>query len=65
MIDQPTIDRVAKECEDEVLAARESFRAKAKANAREVFDFVYEDLPPELREQQREYFEKLDRKRVD
>jgi TPP-dependent pyruvate/acetoin dehydrogenase alpha subunit len=64
VIDQATIDRVAQECEEEVLAARESFRANAKANPREVFDFVYEELPPELREQQREYFEKLKRKGI-
>lgn len=57
-------ERIAKECEDEVLAAREKFRARAMPNPREVFDFVYEKMTPELREQQAEYFAKLDRKGV-
>jgi hypothetical protein len=30
-----------------------------------VFDFVYEDMPEELREQQAEYLEKLKRKGVE
>lgn len=64
VIDQKGCQRVAEECEQEVLAARESFRKKAVANPREVFDFVYEKMPPELREQQAEYFEKLKRKNV-
>jgi hypothetical protein len=34
-------------------------------NPREVFDFVYAELTPELKEQQREYFEKLKRKGVE
>lgn len=57
-------ERIAKECEDEILAAREKFRARATPNPREVFDFVYEKMTPELREQQREYFAKLDRKGI-
>jgi len=57
-------ERIAKECEDEVLAAREKFRARAVPNPREVFDFLYEKMTPELRQQQAEYFAKLDRKGV-
>jgi pyruvate dehydrogenase E1 component alpha subunit len=57
-------ERIAGECEQEVLAAREAFRKKAVANPREVFDFVYEKMPPELRDQQAEYFEKLKRKGI-
>jgi TPP-dependent pyruvate/acetoin dehydrogenase alpha subunit len=64
LIDRAGCDRVAEECEQEVLAARESFRKKAVPKPREVFDFVYENLTPELKEQQREYFEKLKRKGV-
>jgi len=64
LIDQAGCQRIAEECEQEVLTARESFRKKAIANPREVFDFVYEKLTPELEEQQREYFENLKRKGV-
>jgi pyruvate dehydrogenase E1 component alpha subunit len=64
VIDKAGCEKVAAECEQEVLDAREKFRAKAKSNPREVFDFVYEDMPEELREQQAEYFEKLKRKGV-
>lgn len=62
MIDRAGCDRVAQECERQVLEAREAFRKRAVARPREVFDFVYEELTPELREQQAEYFEKLKRK---
>ena len=47
-----------------MLAARDRFRERARANAREVFDYMYETLPPWLEAQKREYFEKLDRKGV-
>lgn len=64
MTDKAGCEKVATECEKEVLDAREKFRARAKANPREVFDFVYAEMPEELREQQAEYFEKLKRKGV-
>jgi pyruvate dehydrogenase E1 component alpha subunit len=63
-IDKPSCEKVAAECEKEVLEAREKFRARAKAQPREVFDFVYEEMTPELREQQAEYFERLKRKGI-
>ena len=47
------------------LAAREAFRKRAIANPREVFDFVYEKLTPELEEQRRGYLEKLGRKGIE
>ena len=64
VIDKAGCERVAAECEQEVLDARERFRARAKPNPREVFDFVYEKMPADLREQQAEYFAKLDREGV-
>lgn len=57
-------ERIGKECEEQILAEREKFRTRAVPNPREVFDFVYEKMTPELREQQREYLAKLDRKGV-
>ncbi len=57
--------RIAEECEKEVLEAREVFRKRAKAKPREVFDFMYEQLPPELEEQKQEYLSRLDRKGVE
>src|SRR5262249_36251543 len=57
VLTQKDCERIAEECEQEVLAARDSFRKKAIPRPREVFDFVYDEMPPELREQQAEYFE--------
>ncbi len=62
LLDRATVDRIGKECEQEVLEARERFRRRAVADPREVFDFVYAELPPELEAQKREYLSKLDRK---
>jgi len=64
VIDRAGCDTVAEECEQEILAAREKFRAQAKPNPHEVFDFIYGDLTPELREQQADYFAQLKRKGV-
>jgi TPP-dependent pyruvate/acetoin dehydrogenase alpha subunit len=64
LLDRAAIERIGRECEEEVLSGRERFRARAEADPREIFDFVYESLTPELREQQREYFERLERKGV-
>lgn len=58
-------ERIAKECEQRILDAREVFRRRAIANPREVFDYMYEVLSPELQEQKAEYFRKLDRKGVE
>ncbi len=57
-------EAVGADCEQEVLAARESFRTRAKANPHEVFDYMFEEMPPELADQQAEYFAKLDRQGV-
>ncbi|MHC5023289.1 MAG: pyruvate dehydrogenase (acetyl-transferring) E1 component subunit alpha [Planctomycetota bacterium] len=65
LLDDETIERLGTECEQEVLAAREVFRQRAVPNAREVFDFMYEEMPPELAAQRDEYFRKLDRKGVE
>lgn len=65
VLDDADFERIADECEKQVLEAREVFRKRAKANPREIFDFMYEQLPPELEAQKREYFAKLDRKGVE
>lgn len=65
IIDQAGCEKVAEECEQQVLEAREVFRKRAVPKPREVFDFVYDKLTPELEAQQREYFEKLKRKGVE
>jgi pyruvate dehydrogenase E1 component alpha subunit len=62
LLDPEKIERVGTECEQEVLAARERFRQRRRPNAREVFDYMFEKLPPWLEAQKREYLEKLDRK---
>jgi pyruvate dehydrogenase E1 component alpha subunit len=65
LLDAGRIDRVGAECEQEVLDARERFRQRRRPNAREVFDYMFEKLPPWLEAQKREYFDKLDRKEVE
>jgi pyruvate dehydrogenase E1 component alpha subunit len=65
LIDKAGCERVAAECEQEVLEAREQFYEMAVRKPREIFDFVYGELPPELERQRREYFAKLDRKGVE
>jgi len=58
-------DRIRAECEQEVLDAREVFRATATAKPRAIFDHLYESMPPELEEQRMRYLRKLDRKGVE
>jgi len=65
VLDDAAIERIGQECEQEVLDGHESCRKRAKANPREVFDFVYEKLPPELEAQKQEYLAKLERKGVE
>jgi pyruvate dehydrogenase E1 component alpha subunit len=65
LLDAAAIERIAEECEKEVLAARERFRERTVANPREVFDYMYESLPPSLEQQKREYLSRLDRKGIE
>ena len=65
LLDETAIDRIAAECEQEVLAARERFRERAVAKPREIFDYVYESLPPSLEQQKRDYLARLTRKGVE
>jgi TPP-dependent pyruvate/acetoin dehydrogenase alpha subunit len=64
LADRPMLDRVAQECEAEVLAARESFRRMARPEPGEIFDYVYAKLPPELEAQKAEYLERLRKKQA-
>jgi len=65
LADDDTIARVYEECEREVFEARERFRKMAKAKPREVFDFVYEEMTPELEMQREEFFARLDREGIE
>lgn len=65
VLDEAAAAAVAESCEQEVFAGRERFRELAKANPREVFDFMFAQMPPELQAQRDEYLAKLDRKKVD
>jgi pyruvate dehydrogenase E1 component alpha subunit len=65
LLDAEAARGVDAECEQAVLAARDRFRQRARANPREVFDYMYETLPPWLEAQKREYLDKLDRKGVE
>lgn len=65
VIDDGRIEATVDDCDREVRAAREAFRQRAKANPRDIFDFVYEEMPPELQAQKREYLAKLKRKGIE
>jgi pyruvate dehydrogenase E1 component alpha subunit len=65
VLTQDDCERIARECEQEVLDARERFRQRAVANPKEVFDYMYAKLPPELEAQKQEYLAKLKRKGVE
>ena len=65
LLDDDAVAQIGEACEAEVLAAREAFRQRTKANPREVFDYMFDTLPPELAAQRAEYFAKLDRQGVE
>lgn len=65
LADDDSIARVHKECEQEVFEARERFRKMAKAKPREIFDFIYEKMTPELEKQRDQFFARLDREGVE
>lgn len=62
VLDDAAIARIGEECEQEVLAAREEFRKRAVADPKEVFDYVYAELPADLQGQKDEYLKRLKRK---
>lgn len=64
LIDDAGVEKVVAECEAEVRTAREKYDAERRAAPEEVFDFMFEELPPELQEQKDEYMARLKRKGV-
>ena len=58
-------EAIRAECDQLVLAARDTFRAEAAAKPREVFDHLYASMPESLARQQDEYFKRLDRKGIE
>ncbi len=64
LIDDGRIQATVDDCDREVREAREAFRQRAKSNPGEIFDFLFETLPPELEAQKEEYLAKLKRKGV-
>lgn len=64
MLDQGAMDKktaaeINIDAQEQVLAARERFRHRAVPNPKEIFDYVYCELTPELAEQKQEYLCKL------
>ncbi len=57
--------RIREECDQEVIEARAAFRAEATARPRDIFNHIYDELPPELVAQRMTYLRKLDRKGVE
>ena len=57
--DEKTLAEIDHDLQEQVRAARDRYRERARPNPHEVFDFVYSELTPELIEQQREYQLKL------
>ena len=65
LLDEGDDERIAEECEQEVLDGRERFRKRAIAKPREIFDCMFDQLPPSLQQQKAEYLARLDRKGVE
>lgn len=61
LLDDAKIEAIENEEREKVDAGRAKFDELKSKNYREVFDYMYETLPPELIEQRDEYFAKLDR----
>ncbi|MFK7958956.1 MAG: pyruvate dehydrogenase (acetyl-transferring) E1 component subunit alpha [Phycisphaerales bacterium] len=64
LIDEAGVAEVNESCEAQVRSARERFDAERRAAPEEVFDFMFESMPPELQEQKDEYMARLKRKGV-
>jgi pyruvate dehydrogenase E1 component alpha subunit len=58
-------EAVAAECDEAVRAGRDAFRKQCIPRPKEVFDFMYEELPPELESQRAEYLAKLNRQGIE
>ena len=53
---------ITESCDQEVLAARDTFYNMPSANPGEIFDHLYECMPEELKHQRDEYRKRLDDK---
>ena len=65
LLTDSSIEEMAEQCSDEVIAARDKFYAMTPANPSEIFDHIYEEIPQELKEQREEYLKRLRQKGVD
>jgi len=59
------IELIKDTCEQKAIDARDEFYALPPAKAGEIFDHLYEELPQELKNQQKEYLKRLHDKGVD
>jgi TPP-dependent pyruvate/acetoin dehydrogenase alpha subunit len=64
LLDDDGISSVAEAADTEVRAARDTFERSAMARPREVFDYLYAAIPPELAAQQAEYLDRLTKKGI-
>ena len=64
LLDDERMQQINEECQAEVVAAHKRFDELSISDPREVFDFVYEELTPELEEQKQEYLKRLDRQDI-
>lgn len=64
VLDEAGKAAIQEDATEELRLGRERFDRRAKANPREIFDFMFDTLPPGLAEQKGEYFGKLRRNGV-
>jgi pyruvate dehydrogenase E1 component alpha subunit len=59
LLTDESIKTTLEECEHDVIAARDAFYAMPAADPSEIFDYLYESIPEELKAQRDEYLQRL------
>ena len=59
LLSDESIKTTLEECENEVIVARDVFYAMPDADPSEIFDYLYESIPEELKAQRDEYLKRL------
>lgn len=65
LLTEESIKEILESCEQEVIEARDKFYSMPAANPHEIFDYLYESMPNELKDQRDEYLRRLRSKGVD
>lgn len=64
LLTEESIKELLESCEQEVIEARDKFYSMPAADPCEIFDYLYESIPDELKDQREEYLRRLRNKGV-